>query len=176
MVRGGVSTRVTAILVALGILAGAFGYYVASPPLAHTLTVVSEEARSVSITTTVTTEAQPVTITATQTVTFTLSQGPIALVSAGGVSCSISARSCTMVLQNTGNANIATTGVCSVSYGGETVSGTLGGGGTIPAAGTLGGVSCELSGLPGAAVGGQLTGTVALSNGASAAFSGAWAA
>ena len=176
MVRSRVSTKATAILVVLGVLAGALGFYVASPPFTSTVTVTSEQARSISFTATITTTAEPVTTTVTQTVTSTLSQGPIALVSAGGVSCSISSRSCTMVLQNTGNANIATSGVCSVTYSGETVSGTLGGGGTVPASGTLGGVTCALSGLPGATVGTPVTGTVGLSSGPSAPFSGTWAA
>jgi hypothetical protein len=176
MVRGRVTTRAAAILVAAGVLAGAFGYYVASPQFASTVTITSEQARSISFTATITTTAEPVTTTITQTVTFTLSQGPIALVSTGGVSCSISSRSCTMVLQNTGNANITTSGVCSVTYSGETVSGSLGGGGTVPASGTLGGVTCALSALPGAAVGTPVTGTVGLSTGPSAPFSGTWAA
>jgi len=83
---------------------------------------------------------------------------------------------CTVVLSNTGNANTATSGSCTESYGGRTWSGTLGAtGGTITAGGPGVAATCTVAAPPATAalVAGELvSGSVALTNGGSVLFSG----
>jgi flagellin-like protein len=82
---------------------------------------------------------------------------------------------CTLILTNSGNANTATTGICSLTFGGTTYSGLLTNGGTVPSGGSLSSpaptctVNSAASHLAGAGV--QVTGSVILANGGNALFS-----
>ena len=81
------------------------------------------------------------------------------------------AEACQLILTNSGNANAATTAACSLTYGGATHAGVVGGGGTVTAGSTLT-VTCAYTVGATATVGSQITGSVILSNGGNALFSG----
>jgi len=88
------------------------------------------------------------------------------------VSCTDAAGVCQVTLTDTGNANTATAGTCTESYGGSTYPGVITHGGPITSGGAGVTVTCTPTG--GAAlIGGELvTGSVALTNGGSVLFSG----
>ena len=78
---------------------------------------------------------------------------------------------CNILLTNSGNANTATTGSCSITFGGTTHAGTIASGGTITAGSTLAGVTCTNTAGGAATAGSQITGSVILTNGGNALFS-----
>jgi len=81
------------------------------------------------------------------------------------------AEACSITLTNSGNANTATTGACSLTYGGSSYTGTVSGGGTVPSGGSLSNVLCYYTVGAGAGAGVQVTGSVILANGGNALFS-----
>ena len=91
---------------------------------------------------------------------------------AGGASCSSAANMtvCQVTLTNEGPRDTSTTGVCSLRSG-EVVSGSVVGGGTVPAGGSLSGVECVVQG-GGSTQGAPISGSLLMANGASAFFIG----
>jgi len=77
---------------------------------------------------------------------------------------------CTIVLVNSGNANTATTGSCSMTALGTTHAGVVGGGGTVTAGATLT-ITCGYVAAAQLGGGVQVTGSVILANGGNALFS-----
>jgi len=75
---------------------------------------------------------------------------------------------CTLVLTNNGNSNTATTGSCSLTYGGVTYTGT-----TAVGAVNVGSTAaaCTVAGATDPGAGVQVTGSVILANGGNALFS-----
>jgi hypothetical protein len=92
-------------------------------------------------------------------------------VSAVGATCSTNGNTtvCQLTLTNIGLENTATTGVCSLRAG-AVETGSVVGGGTVPAGGSLSGVKCVASGNP--SPGSQVSGALLMTNGASAFFVG----
>jgi len=95
-----------------------------------------------------------------------------AQVSAGTVACSGTPEVCTISLQNIGTGNTATTGSCILNFGGgnyasaaAVVSGSL-------KAGSSATVTCTAPAPQHATAGTQITGSVALGNGAEVLFAG----
>ena len=81
---------------------------------------------------------------------------------------------CALVLTNSGNANTATTGSCSLTYGGHTWVGVIGVA-TLTAGASNNALACDAHGAAtqvGATSGSQVTGAVILANGGNALFSG----
>ena len=93
-------------------------------------------------------------------------------VTAGGATCSATANmtTCQLTLSNEGPTNTSTTGVCSMSAGTEMI-GSVVGGGTVPAGGSLSDVECVAHG-GNITTGSQVSGALALTNGAVAFFVG----
>jgi hypothetical protein len=125
-----------------------------------------------------TSEFSTYTLATTTTVTITNPTTIIgsAQVVASVVACNYNnmvsgAEACEVVLTNSGNANTATTGSCSLSYGGGTHEGEVTGGGTV-AAGSYLTVTCSYKVGSGASTGTQITGAIFLTDGDSALFSG----
>jgi flagellin-like protein len=95
-----------------------------------------------------------------------------AVVSASGSSsCSGTPESCTLFLSNTGSSNVAVTGVCRLNFGGSSYLGTASIVSGSLNAGRQATVSC-VSSSPGshATSGTQITGSVAIGNGAQVLF------
>jgi len=89
------------------------------------------------------------------------------------VSCTDAHGVCVIDLTNTGNANAATTGVCSETYGGVTYAGTItAGGGTITAGGAAVPATCSPTAAVALGSGALVTGSISLSNGGSVLFTG----
>ena len=93
-----------------------------------------------------------------------------ALVSAGSVSCSGTPEVCVIPLQNSGSANTALSGVCTLAFGGGSyvstatlLSGSLNAGSTAT-------ISCTTPGSLHANSGSQVVGSVSLGNGAYVLF------
>jgi len=77
---------------------------------------------------------------------------------------------CSVILTNSGNANAAVTGVCSLTFGGKSYSGTTGA--ATVSAGSSASVVCSAgSATAYATSGSQITGSVILANGGNALFS-----
>ena len=93
-------------------------------------------------------------------------------VAAGGATCSTmgNATVCQLTLTNEGSSDTETTGMCSLQAG-SLVHGTVEGGGTVPAGGTLSGVECVAAG-GGFSPGSHINGALQMANGASAFFVG----
>jgi len=95
-------------------------------------------------------------------------------VQSSAVACSGAGKDCSLSLINSGTANTATAGECTISYGGSTYQGTLTGGGNVIAGGSLT-VTCTAPGTAPAGVpGGSVTGSVTLANGGTDYFSGSF--
>jgi len=102
-----------------------------------------------------------------------------AQVSLGAASCTDGVlgfrTACTLSWTNTGNANTATAGTCSISYGGTTLQGAISAGGGTLASGASGSLTCTANagaGNPAMVAGESASGAVSLTNGGSALFSG----
>ena len=91
---------------------------------------------------------------------------------AAGASCSSLENTtiCQFTLTNEGPRDTATTGFCSLRAG-DVQSGSVVGGGTVPAGGSLTGVECITQGA-GSAQGSPISGSLLMTNGASAFFVG----
>jgi flagellin-like protein len=96
----------------------------------------------------------------------------VAEVSSSAVGCSGTPEVCTVALQNTGSANVVLAGTCTLSFGGglhpstaALLSGNLN-------AGSQASVSCTSPGSFHAVAGTQITGSIALGNGAEVLFAG----
>jgi hypothetical protein len=95
-----------------------------------------------------------------------------AQVSAGVVTCSGTPEVCTVTLQNTGSANVAITGTCTMAFlGGNYPSAAVLVAGNLHA-GSSGTVTCTSPGSLHAVPGTQIVGSVALGNGAQVLFAG----
>ena len=78
---------------------------------------------------------------------------------------------CQLALANQGARNVDTDSYCTINVGGSKLSGTIANGGTVPASGSLSGVSCVVQGVT-AQPGSRLTGSILLTNGALVFFAG----
>jgi len=88
------------------------------------------------------------------------------------VSCTDAAGVCQVTLTNTGNANTATGGTCTESYGGASYVGVVTHGGTVGAGAAGLTITCTPTGGAALNAGELVTGSVALTNGGSVLFSG----
>ena len=119
------------------------------------------------------------TITTTTTATVTQTPGGFSVtaqVEASVNECNYNgisggAEACQVVLTNSGNLSVSTTGSCSLTYGGGTYAGILSGGGTVAPGSSLT-VVCASASSTGAGAGVQVTGSISLSDGGMAVFSG----
>jgi len=97
-----------------------------------------------------------------------------AQVQASSVACSATGKDCALSLINSGNANTATAGECTITYSGATYQGTLTGGGSVVAGGSLS-VTCTAPvTAPAGVPGGSVTGSVTLTNGGTDYYSGSF--
>ena len=95
-----------------------------------------------------------------------------ARVSAGTVSCSGTPEVCVATLQNTGSASTAITGVCTLGFAGGPYQGTAAQLTGNLNAGSIATVSCTGPALSHATAGTQVTGAIAIGNGAWVLFAG----
>jgi len=95
-----------------------------------------------------------------------------AQVSAGTVTCSGTPEVCALVLQNTGTANTVITGVCNLNFAGGSYVGTAALVSGSLKAGSSATVTCTGPAAQHATAGTQITGYVALGNGAEVLFAG----
>ena len=95
-----------------------------------------------------------------------------AQVSAGTVTCSGTPEVCTLVLQNTGTANTVITGVCNLNFNGGSYVGTAALVSGSLKAGSSASVTCTGPASQHATAGTQITGYLALGNGAEVLFAG----
>ena len=77
---------------------------------------------------------------------------------------------CSVVLTNSGNANVLVTASCSLTFGGHSYSGSIATPPTVTA-GSTASVICSAGGTTAAATGSQVTGSIILANGGNALFS-----
>jgi hypothetical protein len=175
--HGRMSSQTTgAVLLLFGIVAGAgliFGTLYATGSLAQ---------RTTTETTTVfvsTTQYLTTTLTLTTTVTSSGVTVSSAQLSAqvtqceAGTGTAANNNQCTVVLTNTGTANVAVTGG-NEQIGGVTVACNPAPSGTVPASGSLSVTCLQASPTPAQTVGSQAIGSFTFSNGASVPFSGVW--
>jgi len=88
------------------------------------------------------------------------------------VSCNDTTGFCTVDLINSGNANTATSGGCTESFGGATYQGTVTAGTIVPAGGGGVPLTCTLPHSEALVGGESVTGSVTLTNGGLVLFSG----
>ena len=162
----------------------------ATRTVTETVTTSTNGVVTNAVTTTVTTTARTAataTVTATLVTTLTVYSSSTvyaAQIQVGGVSCKASTithqEDCALVLTNSGNADTATAGTCSLTYGGGTYSAYFSTAGNSAGpgepvsinAGTSVNGHCTSSNAAGSATPGtQVAGSIALSNGASVPFS-----
>ena len=95
-------------------------------------------------------------------------------VAAGSASCTAVGNTtvCQLTLTNEGTQDTSTTGTCALRVG-EVVEGSVEGGGTVPAGGSLSGVQCVAYG-GGLMPGSHVSGVLQMTNGASAFFIGTY--
>ena len=93
-------------------------------------------------------------------------------VAAEGATCSTVGNTtvCQLTLTNEGSRDTATTGAC-ILQSGEVMQGSVEGGGTVPAGGSLSGVECIANG-GGHSPGSHISGALQMTNGASTFFIG----
>ena len=77
---------------------------------------------------------------------------------------------CNLILTNSGNANTATTGSCSLTFGGHTYTGATAVGTIVPSGGSVAAV-CTAGTAADPGAGAQVTGAVIMANGGNALFS-----
>jgi len=96
-----------------------------------------------------------------------------AQVSASVTSCSGTPEVCSLVLTNSGNANLASPTVCSMTFAGSTTQGTYAVvAGTLNSGASQTGTCTDNTAAAHAPAGSQVTGSVILANGGNALFSG----
>jgi len=95
-----------------------------------------------------------------------------ARVSASVTNCSGTPEVCTIILTNTGNANLANPTVCSLTFGGSATTGTFAvASGNLNSGSSAQGTCTDNTATAHAASGTQVTGSVILANGGNALFS-----
>jgi hypothetical protein len=165
--KKGISNAAAAVLLIVGVVVGAVGYYGSTTILTHTVTVTAFESTTQVATVT---DISVSTYTVTQNSTTNSQGASFPTLSASVTSCIYGPTSeiCTLSLINSGSSSVYPTS-CSMTYSGVTYGGDVGV--VSVQAGSNTSVNCSVTGRdPGA--GTTITGSMQFSDGAEVPFTG----